>query len=704
MLTLALLTGCGLKTEEKSLLDLDVTQIQAESEIETVEGTPAEKVDAYTEKAEEAQAKLQLLLESKKAEQAESEESSFINLIPTAFAQDDSETASTADEIAELLAEIQTYTELAAEAATEETDPAGVAALLEAVQETQIETADLLDGASGDIGEAANAVIEEVAGEIDASIEEVDAAVAEVNSALESGASEVQIDIETDVEDFLAEGVKKIRIKDRLDHQKMAERKVQRAKQEIEKVKQKLVENEVPQEEADQVLAELQQKFEESNKLLEEGKFKEATKFARESKREGKQIKNVVARAQDAKQRFAELKQLAEDGDPVAAEKLDNLKPLVEEGKQFKEVLDNRREVHKEFLEEVKAERAEFKQVRRDIDQELYELKKLEALGEITSEEFTAEKGAIFEKKQVIQKERIQVQEQVRSEHIDLLNELKGLPLEEIQAKKRELEGEKQERGQAIRRDQKKLNKAIQTGDEEAVEAIKVEITEGQEEVREQRQEKVQEFVLNKIEQLPPEKQEALKERHENLKAVQEERQELRKELRDQSQEGRTEIQEDKKLLRESIQSGDEAAVDAARETIQIDREEYKEERKDIKQLQQNERDALEGVPAPLKKLIQDDPKDLKDRMEDIRKQIKVPKPADTDAASPGLALGKPQVPKPATTNIVPDRKPAQPSSAGGSGPRDTGAQGGVSDPGPGRGNPKAPVAVPPKANKPVGR
>ncbi len=519
VLSLTLLFACGSK--DGAGTSGETSEIEAagiiapETEIEIVEGTSAERVEIYTEKAQEAQTKLQLLLES---DLLKAPRSSFLeNIIPTALAED----AATEKQIAELLAEIQIYTELAAEAATESTNPEEIAELLGEVQETQTFTVEILEEVSNDVLEVAGKVILGVAEEITASIEEVDSAVAEVEEAIESGAEEISVDVETDVEEFLEEGITKINLRERINPEKRAERKIRKAIREVEKVKQKLIGNEVPQEEVDAILAEFQNRVEEAKTFAESGDFKQAVKLAKKGKQEANKIKNVVARTKDAKKRFHKLEQLAEEGDAVAAEKLEKLKPLVEAGKKFKEILDERKEVHKEFLEKAKEERAELVKIRREINKDLFEAKKQLAEGEISESDFEDKKEEIFEGLKTIREESAAAKKQLRAEHHELLQELNGLPLEEIRTKKEELKKEIGIREQKIRDDQKRLHDALKFGNKEAVETVKAGLRKKREKASEENLKKVKQFAKEKIEALPPKKREVIQQKRKALRTAQ---------------------------------------------------------------------------------------------------------------------------------------------------------------------------------------
>ncbi|MCF7836466.1 hypothetical protein K9N08_02010 [Candidatus Gracilibacteria bacterium] len=533
----ALLAACGPKSEVKKTSPItpvggvEIQNMEAVaplSEIQTVGGTSAEKVEIYTDKAREAQTKLQLLLESDllKVPETNPETSFFDRIIPTAFAED-----STEDQIAQLLAEIQTYTELAAEAATESTNPEEISELLSAVQETQTGTIEILDEASDEAIAVAGEAIETTVAETMASIAEVDFASAEVADAIDSGATEVSVDVETDVEDFIETGATTINLQDKINPRQRAERKVQRALRELEKVKTKLIENEVPQEEADAILAELKSQVETAREFTANGDFQQAVQLAQNGKREINKVKNVVARAKDAKGRVADLKVLAEGGDAVAAEQLEKLQPLLEKGKEFKQMLDERKEEHQEFIEAAKEGRKELKKVRRGENADLLELKKLQAMGEISEEDFIAKKEAILENAKTVRESNNQAQKELREEKIDWLQELNGLPPAEIQAKKREFEKEIENRKEEIRTDQKRLYDAVQSGNVETIQIVKDGIQSKQQQVRAEQKEKVQQFVEQKMEAMPTENREMIQNKREDLRFI-----------RGNSQEPKTEV------------------------------------------------------------------------------------------------------------------------------------------------------------------
>lgn len=540
-----LLTGClGFGADSDDAADtpavIDDTAIEAVTEIETVSGTPAEQVEDYTEKAREAQIKLQLLLEKQEAEAA-GEQSSFLHfqLVPTAFAAEegDEDEVTEADEVADLLAEIEIYTELALEAATAETDPEVVAELLEVVQETQTETVELIEEASSDASDEVAEILNDVAEEISESITEVDEAAAEVAAAIDSGATEVVIDVETDVEDFLAEGARKISIREHRNPKARAERKLRRAERELERVRERLVTDGVPATEAAAALAEFQTRVAEAAGFIENGEFGQAIAAARASKRGVKKIQNTLHRVRDAKARFDELKELADSGDAVAAERLEKITPLIREGK-LHEVLAERREVNREFHEQAKVKRAEFKADRKEAREEFLEFKRDEATGEIAPEEFREKKEAFFKFQRDLKNERNAAEREIRAERLEKLGELKGLSTEAIEAKKAELAERAVERRQAISEKQKALHEERRQKIQEKREEVRENIEEKREETqanREEKREDVRENRTEKREQIQTKRVE-VQDKREEIKDRREEVQEKREEILDNRQ------------------------------------------------------------------------------------------------------------------------------------------------------------------------
>ncbi|MCF7845902.1 MAG: hypothetical protein K9L85_01565 [Candidatus Peribacteraceae bacterium] len=508
-LALTFLAACGQKT------DLAITGIEnseavaAANEIETVEGTPAEKVETYSEKAVEAQAKLQLLLE-----EAENEQSSLLDVfVPTAFAAE----LTLEDQIAALLAEIETYTELAAEAATEETDPQKLIGLLGRVQEVQSSTAEIVENPPARFQRT---IFAKVKLKVATRTAEIDEAAAEAEDARDSGAAEVEVEVETDVEDLLAGGERRIRINERENLPALAELKIQNAIKELEKIRVRVDNGEILEEDATEILAGLEEQIEAAKSLADGGDFEAAIEAASAGKRAINKIKSVVARAKDAKARAEELKELAAEGDAVAAEKLEKLQPFLEEGKELKKILAERQEVHKEFLEEAQAERGELSKIRRGINSDLLDLKKAEAAGEISTDEFEEQKEALLEQARELGQQRIEAEQKLREEHLELLGELNGLSDEEAKVKREDLRKEIQNRERVIRADQRKLYDAIETGNQESIEAVKAGIQAKQEKVREEQKAQVQRFVEQKIESLSDDEQEVLKQKREELREI----------------------------------------------------------------------------------------------------------------------------------------------------------------------------------------
>ena len=537
--------------------------VEAVNEIETIEGTPAEKVEAYNEKAIEAQTKLQLLLESEELQ------SSFLDtLIPTAFAEE----ATIEDQIAALLEEIKTYTELAAESATEATDPGELKNLLDAVQEIQATTSDIVTAPPPRFAQRFRRAAEDV----ETRIAEIDEATAEVEDALESGATEIEVDIETDIEDFLASGVRRFRPGEQKNAEELAELKIQNAVSELEKVQARIAEGEISAEEAETIIADLESKIETAKDFFASGDFDQAIETASEGKRDINKIKNVVARAKDAKARAEELKELAEAGDAVAAEQLEKLQAFIEKGKDFKEILAERKEAQREFREEAKDKREESGKIRRGLNSDLLKLKKAEAAGEISASEFEAQKAALLDEAREVRKQKNEAEKELRQEHRALLQELSGLPPEEAKAKREELREEIQTRERVIRDDQKRLYDAIQTGNEESIEAVKKGIKAKREKAQETQRDNVKRFIDKQAENLTEEQKAELQKKRQEVKQAREEfgaakqdAQELRQEDRDEFHENREEIREDLREIKKDVKDAQRDFSGAVREVKQ---------------------------------------------------------------------------------------------------------------------------------------
>lgn len=185
---------------DTSVLDQPIIEIEVD---ETK--TPSEKVGEYTDKIKDSQDKLEKALDEEK-----NDELSFINLfIPSAFA-DDGEIVdeaipevveevveeSSLDEISELITEIEIYTDLAMEAASEVTDPEVATELLEEIQEAQEETSEIIENAIDEVNDDdVFEVLEDAAEEIANAIEEVEIVANEVKEAIEAGIVKIDIKV-----------------------------------------------------------------------------------------------------------------------------------------------------------------------------------------------------------------------------------------------------------------------------------------------------------------------------------------------------------------------------------------------------------------------------------------------------------------------------------------------------------------------------
>ena len=390
-----------------------------ENIIELIDGSPAEKTEIYTQKAEEAREKLENLLE-------QNPQSSFLDkIIPSAFAETEVE-----NEVENLLAEIQTYLELATEAATESTDPTEIIELLAEVQTTQDATSELLEDS-----EIANAEVDDLLEEIAASGDDIAAAVDEVESAVETGISEIEIDIETDVEDFIASGARKINLREKRDPIRRAERKIQSARNEYQKTKIKLVADGVEEVAAEQILIELREQIATAESKMNEGEFAAAGESATEGKRAAKQIKNASEVASRVRVYHENLQVEAEAGDEIAIEKLEKLEPLIDSQKELKVIIEERAELHQNFIEDAKEAREENQKIRRGDREEIRELKQKQINGEIGEEDFATQKSILIEKVEAQKEEAKTVREESKIERENVRDEMR----EKVETQKEEV-------------------------------------------------------------------------------------------------------------------------------------------------------------------------------------------------------------------------------------------------------------------------
>lgn len=156
---------------------------------EPVEKDPAlERVEEYLRKAEEAKEKLRQQLEA-------DNKVSFFEFIPTTYAQEEVS-------VEDLLAEIELNIELAAEAAEDIQSLETLGEVLADIQETQegitSELADISEGGSEDVLVA----ITETAITLNETGQNIEDAIIETEEAIESGETEVEINVETMAEEL----------------------------------------------------------------------------------------------------------------------------------------------------------------------------------------------------------------------------------------------------------------------------------------------------------------------------------------------------------------------------------------------------------------------------------------------------------------------------------------------------------------------
>ncbi|MFH1546239.1 MAG: hypothetical protein ABIE14_02595 [Patescibacteria group bacterium] len=473
--TFALLTACSPKSEPVEMEGIaplieiqDEAVIQSEMEIETVDGTPAEKVEIYTEKAKEAQIELQLLLESNSPETLEG--TSFLEkFIPTAFAED----STTEEQMEQLLAEIQIYTELAAEAATESSDPEEIVELLEEVQETQVGTTEIIEEAILEADEEITEILTEAAEEAAESTEEVEDAVAEAEVAVASGEKEVNIEIETDVENFIFDGSRKIKLREMMNPVIRAEKKVRRLEITAEKVEEKLTAGEINGEEAAKILEKIQNQIKNGEEMrVLQAAFHEAKESGDEEAIDAAHgaIKefNNSATAEKAEEREAKIlgkiESLPEEDQAEALEKY-------EEQKEQQKV---RRTERNEFIENVSEAKVELKEARESGDEEAVENLK-EQIGGYHKEFQQAQEDKILGKIESLP-------EEAQAEALK--------KYEERKIQREETAVRKQETLEKVKADREMLREAKESGDEEAVEAAEEAIQIHREEVKEESQER----------------------------------------------------------------------------------------------------------------------------------------------------------------------------------------------------------------------
>lgn len=551
--TTALLAGCSLNPFAGDTASIkNPTAVAPVEKIELLKtGTPTEQVKAYTDKAKEAQAKLQLLLEEQKKKESGQKSSAIINLlVPTALAQSDENVAtdttattnSTADEIAALIEEIQTYTELAIEAADDVTDPTTAAALLDEVQATQATTADIVTSASTEASADVAATLSNAVQTVTDSIASVDAVAAEVDTAVDTGATAITVDVPTDVEDFVATNEPIILAKKR-NPQFVAELKLGRAARELERMRKNLLDDGVAPEEVQKVIAEQQTTIDQAKQLAQKGDFKGALNQVRDGFQEIRQTEMVADRINDAQSRYDTLKKAAEAGDELAKEQLDKLTPLLKDGTDLTQRVEERQKFHEEFQKEAANMRQEFRAERQELQGEFLSAKRAEAAGEITSEEFAAKKQELVEARAGLVEKRIEAEKGLQAERAEKFAELKNLPPEEKAKKIEELKKGFEERKDALRN----LPLTQPAGATEQSQNTQ-----------------------------PDQKKEEIRN----------DKQELRNDrdaLRETRQEGRRQRAEDLGKLGEAMQSGDATEIETAKKELKANRMENKTERQELK-------------------------------------------------------------------------------------------------------------------------
>ena len=411
-----LLAGCGQsvsenETEVKNKIQLDISTEDVSQNttegVEIIEGSPAEKTGIYNQKAIEVQNQLEFLLE-------QDPRSSFLDkIILTAFAED-----ATDEEVEDLLVELQTYLELATEAATESTDPAEIAELLVDVQTTQSATIDLFEGVDS------TELVEELIEEIESSGDEISVAVKEVEGAVDAGLFEIEIDIETDVEDFIASGVRRIDLREKRNPIRRAARKIQSAQIEYQKVKTKLIKNGIDEIVAGEMLAESRERITTAEVKIGEGEFRAAVSLATEGKVLSKRIKNVSEVVGRARGQYQNLQIAAGAGDEAAIEKSEKLQLLVDEKKELKALIEERVRLRRDFVEEAKSVRVEIQKVRRDDRVEFRELKQQQISGEIDEEEFEAQKKKLIESVKLKKEETKESRAELKTERENVRGEI----------------------------------------------------------------------------------------------------------------------------------------------------------------------------------------------------------------------------------------------------------------------------------------
>jgi hypothetical protein len=404
-----LIFGCSLLNEaDPNLANEDVTVLD--------EGTSTEKVDAYIEKAEEAKLKLEKLMEG------EEEEDENLSFFPTAQASGfiqigdisgDGEARPT-EEITNLLAEIQLYIELAAEAVEEENDPVTAAALLEIIQ-----------GAQADTGVLLNEILENVEGEvqdefveISADVEEVGEllaeAVEEVAEAVSEGAETVALEIETSVGDFVYNGARRIRLKDFQNQEVRIKKKIGHEEHKLTQLKRKLINKEVPQEEADEMIAKYEGHIE-NLKAYQEQKKEDglALKEARESG-----DKEAIAEVREGIKEHKTEHQIdrREHRNGVFMKRIENM--TEEEQEELEEKMEEKKEERQEVREEVREDKDSLKEAIQSGDKEA--VKEVKEEIKEHREEYREERKENAPSPEEIQKRRMMLQKQINPKKPEL--------------------------------------------------------------------------------------------------------------------------------------------------------------------------------------------------------------------------------------------------------------------------------------------
>ncbi len=558
------LSGCGSK-KVPSANESAVTPGQGTA-VEEVTGSTQEQVQTYTQQAQEALSELKAKLEQQQAEGQSALQRLFG--IHVAHAQDEDALDDTlAEEIEELLDEIQLNTDLALEAAEAETDADELQELLDEIQDVQEQIVEELEDAAtelsddedlADVVDTIGTVVEDT----EASIENVDTTLSEVELALEAGQTVIdEVSFETTV-DVLKDAGEPVQTG--FNRAVLHQRRVERAKKKVEDTRARLIEQGLSEEEVDQAMQDIRDRIEEAaqsdnkeaRKLIN-AQFRElaVVKKAVQDKPTEEQIQSRLAKAQE------QIEAIQAAGGNVPQEVLDRLASvsagdsLVEAAKLVKKI---EHDVRTNIRQDERKARIEE---RREAFQDIVEAKKSELDGDLSPDQF---------------KQRIlQVATEQRANVLEFA----------------------QERRQAIEQGDVSLDRVIP---KEKLQEVRVKV-----EARKEQVENIIEKARDKAEEVREERKARIEERveiknqnQEIKEETQEENGELRQETRIENRQNVQETREENKELRE--QATPETRVETRQEIRENQKETIQENRQNVQdtrvQTQENRQDTREQI------------------------------------------------------------------------------------------------------------